>query len=80
MLGCSTVLTPRYVVNFVVLLADDKTMFHLLARVSGETPFLLVDVMELMLTLFIKDEVKSSIIVGGLLEYWILGGLGEVVS
>ena len=52
-------------VNLVVLLVVAKPMFHLSARVSGEIPCLLVDATELIFTLFVKDEVKSFIIVGG---------------
>ena len=42
-----------------------KPMSHLSVRISGETIGLLVDVMEFMFTLLIKDELKLFIIVGG---------------
>ena len=71
-LGCITVLTPCYVVTLVVRFAVVNPISHFLANASGETPFRLVDEIELIFTCSNNDDVKAYILKLGL-------GVGVVV-
>ena len=66
-LGCSTVLKPRCVVTLVVRFAVVNPISHFSANASGETPFLLVDEIDLIFTCSIHDDVKSLILTWGLI-------------
>ena len=71
-LGCSTVLTPCCVVNLVVRFAVVNPIYHFSANTSGETPFRLVEEIELIFTCSSNDYVKAYILELGL-------GLGVAV-
>ena len=61
-LGCSTVLTPCCVVTLVVRFAVANPISHFSANASGETPFRIVDEIELIFTCSSNDDVKASVI------------------
>ena len=65
-LGCSTILTPSCVVTLVVRFAVVNPLSHFSANASGETPFLLVDEIDLIFTCSIHDDVKAFILKLGL--------------
>ena len=65
-LGCSNGLTPSFVVTLVVRFAVVNTISHFSANDSGETPFRLVDGIELIFTCSSNDYVKALILMWGL--------------
>ena len=71
-LGCSTVLTPRCVVTLVVRFDVVNPISNFSANASGETPFCIVDEIELLFNFSSNDCVKASILKLGL-------GVGVVV-
>ena len=71
-LGWLTALTPCCVVTLVVWFAVVGPLSHFSANASGETPFHIVDEVELIFTWSSNDDVKASILKCGL-------GVGVVV-
>ena len=71
-LGCSTVLTPRFVLNLVVRFAVVSPISHFSDNASGETPFRLVGEIDIIFTFSSNYYVKLLILMWGL-------GVGVVV-
>ena len=71
--GCSTALTPRCVVTLVLCFAVVNTISHLSANASGETPFCIVDEIEMKFTYSSHNDVNASILKLGL-------GVGVIVG
>ena len=71
-LGYSTVLKPSCVVTLVTSFAVVRPISHFSANASGETPFRIVDEIELIFTCSSNDDMKELILTCGL-------GVGLVV-